>query len=121
MTWATSNMRTSESEVLHEFIERVDLGGPHLLSEMGIDRGRFRAAVPEIVLNQTQMNAGFHQVCRVGMTQRVHVSAFRNARLFQCAIEGALQTGSSNRAHTPRNVSGNTGRGGEGKSHSDER
>ena len=48
---ATSNTRTSGLEVLHEFIEGISLGGPHLLGEMGIDRRRFRAAVPEVVLN----------------------------------------------------------------------
>jgi hypothetical protein len=39
---------------------------------MGIDRGRFRAAVPEVVLNQTQMDARFHQVCCVGMPTIPH-------------------------------------------------
>src|SRR5207247_4036027 len=61
---ATSNMKTPASEVFHEFIERTGQRVPNLACEVCVDRRGFRTAMTENVLNQTEMNRRFHQVCR---------------------------------------------------------
>ena len=67
---ATSSMTTAGpgSEVLHERVEGVDEGGLHLPRQMGVDLGRAGAAVPEVGLDEPEVDAGFQQMGRVGMS-----------------------------------------------------
>ena len=91
-------METPVSEVFHEFIEGIGLSIANLPGQVGVDRGSFGAVVTEIVLNQTQVNASFHQMGRVAMPQRVHVRVFGNAGFLPCPVKGALQARAGDRA-----------------------
>jgi hypothetical protein len=51
------------SEVFHEFMERIGQCVPDLAGYVRADRSGFGTAMPERVLNQTEMNTQFHQVC----------------------------------------------------------
>ena len=73
MISATSNMGTSESEVLHEFIERIGQRIADLTSQMGIDLSCSRTTMTKIFLDDAQVDAGFQKMSRVGVSQRVHV------------------------------------------------
>ena len=50
------------SEALHELVERVGEGDSHLTRQMGVDLGGTRAAVPQVVLDDAQVDAGLQQV-----------------------------------------------------------
>ena len=50
-----------------------------LAGQVCVHGGGFGTAMTERVLNQTQMNASFHQVRRIRVPQRVNVRAFSNA------------------------------------------
>ena len=61
-------MKDLPLEVFHEFIERIGLSITNLPGQVCVDRGSFGAVVTEIVLNQTQVNASFHQMRRIAMS-----------------------------------------------------
>ena len=97
---ATSSMRTSGegSEALHELVERIGQGGPHLARQMGIELCSARAAVPQVFLDDPQVDAGFQQVGGVGMAQSVNVRTFDDAAALQRRSERTLQTAAGDRA-----------------------
>src|SRR5712692_3436946 len=97
---ATSSMRTSGkgSEALHELVERVGQGSPHLARQMGVDLGGAGAAVTEVLLDEAQVDAGLEQVGGVGMAQSVNVRPFDDSTVLQRAPESTLQAAAGNRA-----------------------
>jgi len=62
-----------------------------LTGQVRVHRGCFGTAMTERVLNQTQMNAQFHQVRGIRVAKAVNVRAFGNARFIPGMVEGALQ------------------------------
>ena len=79
---ATSNMRASGSEAVHQLVERIGQSGSNLRSEMGIDLSAPRTAMAEILLNDAQIDSGAQQMRRVGVAQRVDVRLFMHAGSF---------------------------------------
>ena len=63
---------TSGSEVFHQFTERIGQRIPDLAGQVRVHGCSFGTAMTERVLNQTQMNARFHQMCCVRMTTIPH-------------------------------------------------
>ena len=90
---ATSNMKTPESEVVHELVERIGQRIADLTRQMGVDLSRARAAMTEVFLDEAKVDPGFQKMSRVGVPQRMHVRWFGKARQFQCMFECGLQSG----------------------------
>src|SRR5450759_810607 len=96
---ATSNMSDlrSGSEVFHQVVERVSLGGPHGAGQMGVKSRSARTAMAQVVLNQPQVNACFQQVRSVGMSQRMDMGSLVDAALLPGALESTLHTATRHR------------------------
>jgi len=88
---ATSHMRTSGSEAVHELVERIGQSGSNLRSEMGVDLGAPRTAMAEILLNDAQIDTRAQQMRRVGVAQGVDVSLFMHAGSFAGAVKRLSQ------------------------------
>src|SRR5438552_14296673 len=84
-------MRTSDSEVLHQLIERVHHGCSRFGGQVRVDLSCPRTAMPEVFLDDAQVHAHFQQMRRVRMSKTVNVSAFGNARGIDRALESLLQ------------------------------
>lgn len=91
---ATSSTTASgrRSEVVHERVERVGECGSHLPRQMRVDLGGAGAAVTEGLLDNPKVDAGFQQVCRIGVTQRVDVSFLDDAAALERSPKRTLQT-----------------------------
>src|SRR6059036_190852 len=96
---ATSNTRTSESEVLHEFVQRIHHVCARFGSQMRVDLSCPRAAMPKVFLDDAQIHSGFQQMRRVRMSKRMNVGAFGDARSAKGALEGLLQAAGSQRVN----------------------
>ena len=75
---ATDDVRDFEHEALgrsadpvDEVGERIGEGGADLLRQVGVDLRRTGAPVPEDLLNDPQVHAGFQQMGRKRMAQRI--------------------------------------------------
>jgi hypothetical protein len=97
MISATSNTRTSDSEVLHQLIERVHHGRPRFGGQVRVDLSCSRTAMPEVFLNDAQVHAHFQQMRCVRMSKTVNVSTFGDAGGIDGALERLLQTAVSER------------------------
>src|ERR1051325_5872472 len=85
-------MMASSSEAVHELIERIGQSRSNLRSEMGVDLRAACTAVSQILLNETQIDAGFKQVGSVRMPQGVDVSRFANPGGFARPVKGLSQS-----------------------------
>ena len=79
MISATSNTRTSASEVLHQFIERIGQCAADLRRQMRVDLRRARTAMAQAVLDEPQVDAGFQKMSRVRMPQGMHMRGLGHA------------------------------------------
>src|SRR5438874_5978455 len=104
MISATSNMRTSDSEVLHQLIERVHHGCSRFGGQVRVDLSSPRTAMPEVFLNDAQVHAHFQQMRRVRMSQTVNMGAFGDACGGNSAFESFLQAASGLRTEWPGGV-----------------
>ena len=88
---ATSSMQTSRerSDALHELVQRIGQGGPHLPRQMRVDLGGAGAAVAQVLLDDPQV-PGLQQVGGVRMAQGVDMGALVDATLLQGPAEGTL-------------------------------
>src|SRR5437667_5321281 len=101
MISATSNTRTSASEVLHQLIERVHHGGSRFSGQVRVDLSCPRTAMPKVFLNDAQVHAHFQQMRRVRMAKTVDMGAFRDAGGGNSAFESFLQAAISQRSDRP--------------------
>lgn len=97
---ATSSMRASGSEVLHELIERIRQSGPNLRGQMRVNLRAARTAVSEILLNDPQIDACLQQMSGIGMPQRMNVSIFADTRGFAGAMKRHSQIRCTDRTIT---------------------
>jgi hypothetical protein len=59
------------SEVVHQLVQRVGEPGANLARQMGVDLDRPGTAVTQGVLDDPQIDAGFQEVRRVRMAERI--------------------------------------------------
>ena len=90
---ATSSMRASGSEALHELVERIGQSRSNLRSEMGVDLRAAGTAMSEILLNDAQIDACFQQMSGVRMPQRVYVRIFADPGRLTGAVKRLSQSG----------------------------
>ena len=65
---------------------------------MGVDLGSAGAAVPQVLLDDPQVDAGLEQMGGVGMAQSVDMGALDDAGALQRQSEGTLETAAGDRA-----------------------
>jgi len=65
---------------------------------MGVDLGSPRAAVPQVLLDDPQVDAGLEQMGGVGMAQSVDMGALDDAGALQRQSEGTLEAAAGDRA-----------------------
>ncbi len=90
--------RPGRSEALHQPVDRIDGGLADLRREVGIDLRGPGARVAEVGLDEAEIHAGFEQMGRVGVPQRVDVGPLVHAALLAGPDKGRLQTRAGNRA-----------------------
>jgi hypothetical protein len=83
----------SRSEVLHAFGEGMPCHGVGLGGEMGVDGGRGGRLMPQVILDETQVDAGLEQMGGIAVSQGVHRGARMDATLREGPPERILYTG----------------------------
>ena len=111
MISATSNTRTSASEVLHQLIERVHHGRSRFGGQVRVDLSCPRTAMPEVFLNDAQVHAHFQQMRRVRMSKTVNMGAFGDACGGNSAFESFLQAAIGQRTDRPAGLDTTAGCG----------
>src|SRR5437899_4342599 len=94
-------MRTSDSEVLHQLIERVHHGCSRFGGQVRVDLSCPRTAMPEVFLNDAQVDAHFQQMGCVRMSKTVNMGAFGDACGGNSAFESFLQAAIGQRTDRP--------------------
>ena len=89
---ATSNMKTPESEVVHELVERIGQCVVNFPRQMRVQLSGARTAMTQVLLNDAEVHPGFQQMSGVRMSKGVDVRTFGDAREFQRALKCLLQT-----------------------------
>lgn len=77
----------------HQVIDRRERGVAKLAREVRVDRGRARAFVPELLLDELEGDPGFQEMRGVAMAERVDMGTLVDAALLHGSPEGALETG----------------------------
>jgi hypothetical protein len=88
---ATSNMKASASEVLHQRVQRIHDGRTRFGSQVRVDWSCPGAAMSEILLNDAEVHSGFQSMSRIRMSKTVNVGRFGDARRIEGAFELLLQ------------------------------
>lgn len=81
-----------ERYACHQIVDGRERFVVERAGEMRIDRCGLRTRMPEILLNEPKIDAGFEQMCGVTVAERVDMRLLVNATLFDGAIESALET-----------------------------
>ncbi len=63
-----------------------------LTSQVGIDCGSLRRVVPQIGLDEAQVDATFQQVSGIAVPQRMNMGLFTDPGLVNRAVQRGLQT-----------------------------
>ena len=80
----------SALKIVHQLIDGFCGHGLCFFSQMRVDTSRARGAMAQPCLDQTQVDAGFQQMRRPGMAQRMYRSFFVDTGTFQCTAKSAV-------------------------------
>ena len=87
------------SAALHQVVDGVDGGVAEFPGQVGVDGRGLRAIVPQVVLDQAEIDAGFEKMRGVTVAERVDVGPLVDAARLDRSHERALETGSGNVPH----------------------
>src|ERR1044071_1865516 len=86
------------SASLHQAIDGISCSVTNLPGQMGVDGGRARAGMAEVLLDEAEIDTVFEQVGGVGVAQGVDVGALIQTAPLDGVTESALQTVASDRS-----------------------